>query len=119
MAQTLKIGALKFGAQKSKFIAGLLAIAISGCSAEPCDPSIPADPALSAFYDRLYALESGAGVEKLRILHLGDSHIAGDRFSGSLQSRFAVRFGDAGRGQLPAGSPFPYYRRQGISVEMT
>eukprot|EP00439_Symbiodinium_sp_Y106_P087621 s1_g157.t1 len=87
------------------------------CTSEPCDPTLPADPELSSFYDRLYALESGIGSDKLHILHLGDSHIAGDRFSGSLQKRFAARFGDAGRGQLPAGSPFPYYRRQGISVE--
>ncbi len=117
MAQTLKTGALKAGALTSKLIAAFLSAAIAGCTSEPCDPSLPADPALSAFYDRLYALESGGGSDKLRILHLGDSHIAGDRFSGSLQSRFAGRFGDAGRGQLPAGSPFPYYRRQGIAVE--
>ena len=112
MAQTLKAGILK-----SKLIASVLAAALAGCTSEPCDPSLPADPALSAFYDRLYALESSGGSDKLRILHLGDSHIAGDRFSGSLQTRFAARFGEAGRGQLPAGSPFPYYRRQGISVE--
>ncbi|WOF75096.1 GDSL-type esterase/lipase family protein [Parvibaculaceae bacterium PLY_AMNH_Bact1] len=92
---------------------------MSGCAAEPCDPSIPTDPALSAFYDRLYGLESGAGTNALHVLHLGDSHIAGDRFSGALQSRFAARFGDAGRGQLPPGSPFPYYRRQGVNIEMS
>lgn len=108
MAQTLK----------ATFAAGVVALAVSGCSTEPCDPSLPADPALSVFYDRLYELESG-GADTLRILHLGDSHIAGDRFSGSLQSRFAARFGEVGRGQLPPGSPFPYYRRQGFSVEMS
>lgn len=108
MAQTLT----------SKFLAGVLAVLLTGCAAEPCDPSAPADPALNAFYDRLYELESG-GTDTLRILHLGDSHIAGDRFSGSLQSRFAARFGDAGRGQLPPGSPFLYYRRKGFSVEMS
>lgn len=109
MAQTLN----------SKFLTGILAVLLTGCAAEPCDPSTPADPALSAFYDRLYSLESGSGTETLHILHLGDSHIAGDRFSGSLQSRFAARFGEAGRGHLPPGSPFPYYRRKGFSVEMS
>ncbi len=117
MAQTLKSGAPKTGTLKSTLIAGLLAVVISGCATEPCDPSVPVDPALRAFYDRLYGLESGMDPQSLRVLHLGDSHIAGDRFSGSLQSRFAARFGDAGRGQLPPGSPFPYYRRQGISVD--
>ncbi len=97
----------------------MLAVSLGACTSEPCDPSVPADPALRPFYDRLYELESGLGASKVRIVHLGDSHIAGDRFSGSLQSRFGSRFGDAGRGQLPAGSPFPYYRRQGISVEVS
>ncbi len=122
MAQTLKATPLKatplkIGTLIHRWIVGLLALLVSGCVSEPCDPSTPADPALSAFYDRLYALERGAGFDTLRILHLGDSHIAGDRFSGSLQRRFAARFGDAGRGQLPPGKPFPYYRRQGISIE--
>jgi len=112
LAQTLKTEPLIH-----RWIVGLLALTVSGCVSEPCDLSAPADPALSAFYDRLYALESGTGSDTLRILHLGDSHIAGDRFSGSLLRRFATRFGDAGRGQLPPGKPFPYYRRQGISVE--
>jgi lysophospholipase L1-like esterase len=112
LAQTLKTETLTH-----RWLAGLLALVVSGCVAEPCDPSVPADPALSAFYDRLYALESGAGSDTFRILHLGDSHIAGDRFSGSLQRRFSARFGNAGRGQLPPAKPFPYYRRQGISVE--
>jgi len=100
-----------------KWIVSLLALVVSGCATEPCAPFTPADPALSAFYDRLSALERGAGSHRLRILHLGDSHIAGDRFSGSLQRRFSARFGDAGRGQLPPGKPFPYYGREGISVD--
>ena len=112
MAQTLKTETLRH-----RWIGGLLALLVSGCASEPCDLSTPTDPALSTFYDRLYALESGTGSETLHILHLGDSHIAGDRFSGSLHRRFAARFGDAGRGQLPPGKPFPYYRRQGVSVD--
>ncbi|PCJ68374.1 MAG: hypothetical protein COA62_14465 [Rhodobiaceae bacterium] len=94
----------------------LLTFMLGACVAEPCDPSVPADPALSRFYEQLYALEAGGGAGTIRILHLGDSHIAGDRFSGSLQAHFARRFGDAGRGQLPPGDPFAYYRRQGINI---
>lgn len=95
----------------------LLSGLIGACATEPCDPSVPPDPTLAAFYERVYALESGTTQNPLRILHLGDSHIAGDRFSGELQSRFANRLGDAGRGQFPPGEPFPYYRRQGVSVQ--
>ncbi len=95
---------------------GLVALALGACASAPCDPSVSGDPALSGFYDQLYALEAGGGEGTIRILHLGDSHIAGDQFSGSLQAHFASRFGDAGRGQLPPGDPFAYYRRQGIEV---
>lgn len=91
----------------------LSALALSNCTPEPCD-DVTAPPELSAFYSALHELERGARARPVRILHLGDSHIAGDRFSGSLQSRFAARFGDAGRGQMPPGIPFAYYRRQGI-----
>jgi len=101
---------------KKYFVVTLLALVLGACAAEPCDPSVPIDPSLSRFYEQLYALEAGKGVGTIRILHLGDSHIAGDRFSGSLQAHFARRFGDAGRGQLPPGDPFAYYRRQGIDV---
>jgi lysophospholipase L1-like esterase len=95
----------------------LLSVLAGACTTEPCDPNVPINPALSSFYDRVLALEAGTVPGPVRILHLGDSHIAGDRFSGALQSRFADRLGDAGRGQLPPGDPFPYYRRQGFNVQ--
>lgn len=94
-----------------------LGLTLGACVGEPCDPTLPADPALLPFYETLYALETGRSDGPVRILHLGDSHIAGDRFSGALQARFADRFGDAGRGAFPPGTPFPYYRRQGFEIE--
>ncbi|MEQ9519906.1 MAG: hypothetical protein RLN89_10760 [Parvibaculum sp.] len=91
---------------------------LSACATDPCLDNGVADPALHGFHDALHALERGE-VRQVRVLHLGDSHIAGDSFSGALQSLMAARFGDAGRGQMPPGSPFRYYRRQGFSFEMS
>lgn len=68
---------------------------------------------LRGFYARLAALESGARREPLTVLHLGDSHIASDRFTGDLRMLFQARFGDAGRGMMMPGFPFAYYRAQG------
>src|SRR5580693_10155246 len=48
----------------------------------------------SFFYD-LQRLQAGQ-LDHVRILQLGDSHTAGDVFSGYLRSRFQEGFGDAG-----------------------
>jgi len=66
-------------------------------------PEVPANVALSHFFSELSALEKGAKNDAVTILHLGDSHIAADRFSGSLREQFQSRFGDAGRGMLTPG----------------
>lgn len=71
---------------------------------------------LAGFFTELAALERGARKEPLLILQLGDSHTAGDRFSGRLRDRFQAQFGNAGRGQLPPAVPFDYFRPQGVQV---
>ena len=70
---------------------------------------------LSGFYRALGQLKSGLREEPVTVLHLGDSHIAADRFSGDLRNLFQGRFGDAGRGMMMPGYPFPYYRARGVS----
>jgi lysophospholipase L1-like esterase len=65
-------------------------------------PEVPANVALAHFFSSLAKLEKG-GVQTVTILHLGDSHIAADRFSGGLRDQFQSRFGDAGRGMLTPG----------------
>lgn len=66
-------------------------------------PEVPADIALSHFYSVLTKLEKQRDGQIVTILHIGDSHIAADRFSGSLREQFQSRFGDAGRGMLTPG----------------
>ncbi|MGD9868178.1 MAG: hypothetical protein AB7U38_09305, partial [Hyphomicrobiales bacterium] len=76
------------------------------------DP-VPAGP-LAGFYRGLKEVDAGARTRPVTILHLGDSHIASDRFSGDLRALFQTRFGNAGRGMMMPGFPFPYYHAQGV-----
>ncbi|MEJ2124423.1 MAG: SGNH/GDSL hydrolase family protein [Alphaproteobacteria bacterium] len=64
--------------------------------------SVPANVALRPFFKALARVKSGTGGQ-VTILHLGDSHIAADHFSGDLRYEFQLSFGDAGRGMLMPG----------------
>ncbi len=64
-------------------------------------------------------MESGLNSQPVTIIQFGDSHTAGDVFSGRLRERFQSRFGAAGRGMLPPGEPFPYFRPAMVSVSQT
>ncbi len=77
--------------------------------------AIQAGAPLARFYRALAGLQSGLRQEPVTILHLGDSHIAADNFSGDLRALFQARFGDAGRGMMMPGFPFPYYKARGVS----
>ena len=55
------------------------------------------------FYQKLYDLQqlkSG----RVDIVHIGDSHIQADHFSGTIRQKLQLKFGNAGRGLL-----FPYH----------
>jgi len=76
----------------------------------PIGPPVPNAPeGLAALYDGLdrlrLAQKSGAD-EKLRVLILGDSHIAGGIITQRLRERFQADFGDAGRGPMIPGLPY-------------
>lgn len=93
-----------------------------------CTPPPPASPlpeqsrldgqarVLEPFFNALAALEDGAADDPAIVIQLGDSHTAGDRFSGRIRERLQQRFGDAGRGMLPPGVPFEYYHPTGVEV---
>ncbi len=70
---------------------------------------------LRHFYQALQRLESN-GTTPVNILHLGDSHSTSDKFSGHLRYLFQQRFGSAGRGMLPVGQPFSYFRPTQVKV---
>ncbi len=64
---------------------------------------LPAAKSLANFYAALSALASGRRSQPVTILHLGDDHIAYDRFAGPLREHLTSRFGSAGRGLMMPG----------------
>lgn len=64
---------------------------------------LPPARSLTNFYAALSALASKRRAKPVAILHLGDDHIAYDRFSGPLRERLTSRFGSAGRGLMMPG----------------
>lgn len=58
--------------------------------------------ALSLFYEKLYQLQHTKS-GRVNIVHIGDSHIQADFFSGSVRQKLQLKFGNAGRGLI-----FPY-----------
>ncbi|MGI9381729.1 MAG: GDSL-type esterase/lipase family protein [Methyloligellaceae bacterium] len=80
----------------------------------PPRPKLDRRTALSGFYGALDGLRAGTRRKPVTVLHLGDSHIASDRFTGDLRDLLQARFGDAGRGLMMPGFPFDYYRARGV-----
>ncbi|MEO6904501.1 MAG: SGNH/GDSL hydrolase family protein [Bacteroidia bacterium] len=57
---------------------------------------------MQSFYQKLYQL-SQTKRGKISIVHIGDSHLQADIFSGSVRQKMQLKFGNAGRGLI-----FPY-----------
>jgi lysophospholipase L1-like esterase len=114
-------------------LVGLLALGVFGCTetqgAAPSAADAAAPPEapeqvaalarapaeLAGFYRALQRLEAHQQ-DHVHILQLGDSHTAGDVFSGRLRKQFQDRFGDAGRGFMPPGLAFEGLRQQEVKV---
>jgi hypothetical protein len=77
---------------------------------EPCADD-RGQPALARVFDKLAQLELG-GQGNVRILHLGDSHIAADYISGTARRWLQYRFGDAGRGFVAIDQRLEYGGRR-------
>src|SRR5262249_42631252 len=104
-------------------LVGLTLVALQACFRETPAPPLPptttrlASPeALAGFFEALAALDARPGTGVGRVLQIGDSHTANDSLSGRVRERLQARFGAAGRGWLPAGIPFKFYRPQLVSV---
>lgn len=82
----------------------------------PAASRLSSPEALVPFFAALAALDDRSASQPVRILQIGDSHTANDALSGRLREQLQARFGAAGRGWLPAGVPYKYYRPQLVSV---
>jgi hypothetical protein len=104
---------------------GAVVLAVAGCvTGQASDPAGGSEQAqagasgqsLASFQRSLEQLRAGK-LERVNILQIGDSHTAGDHFSGRLRELFQEKFGNAGRGMMPAGYPFPYWRPYQAEVQ--
>jgi lysophospholipase L1-like esterase len=88
---------------------------VAALAAEPvADRPAP----LGALFRALERLEQHDGAP-VRILQLGDSHTAGDYFTGELRALFQQRFGNAGRGTMAAGLPYKGVRQLEVHIAQT
>lgn len=110
-------------------VAGTLALVTAACIGQTAaedgasnDPQVAANPPnpgqLANFHKALGDLQ-GRRTGRVTIVQIGDSHTASDHFSGRLRELFQQRFGDGGRGMLPPGSPFPYFRPYQVEVSQS
>jgi hypothetical protein len=79
----------------------------------------PSGHALDAFYaqlSRTMLREHGAVT---RILHYGDSLLAGDYISGAMRRRMQADFGDAGHGFILLAGPWQWYFHNDVRHETT
>jgi lysophospholipase L1-like esterase len=69
-------------------------------------------------HKRLADLRAGR-VRRVTIVQIGDSHTQGGHFSGRLRALFQARFGNGGRGMLPPGSPYDFWRPYQVQARQT
>lgn len=70
----------------------------------------PSGKALAAFHAALARTASKEGGALTRIVQIGDSHTAGDLWTGALRRRLQARFGDGGHGFVIPGRPWSGYK---------
>jgi lysophospholipase L1-like esterase len=101
-------------------VAGLVFLLQAGLRTSQAPPTessrLTSPEALAPFFAKLAALNQNQARGPVRVLQIGDSHTANDALSGGMRERLQARFGTAGRGWLPAGIPYKYYRPRLVNV---
>ncbi len=72
-------------------------VVVDTTEAVPVSKSITNSTAMTAFFEKLKTLEEQK-TGKINIVHIGDSHIQADLFSGRIRKNLQERFGNAGCG---------------------
>lgn len=84
--------------------------------ASTCPGGLCGAEALAPLFQALEATEAGSRRTPVHILQIGDSHTAGDRITGAVRAALQARFGNGGRGVLPAGAPYDGYAPYQVQV---
>jgi lysophospholipase L1-like esterase len=102
-------------------LGGAVAVVAASASCSPSPPVGPADAAMTQKLGTATPLlplyRALSRTDPVVILQIGDSHTANDSFSGRLRELLQARFGDGGRGVLPPGVPYSWYRPARVTVE--
>ena len=115
------ISATACAPRRLSLFAGILALGVLlACSPDTGEGGASAAPAaqLTGLHRQLNELQSGRR-SRVNIVQIGDSHTATDHLSGRLRELFQRQFGDAGRGLMPPGYPFPYWRPYQVRVQQS
>ena len=77
--------------------------------ASTCPGGLCGAETLAPLFQALAETEAGSRRTPTHIVQIGDSHTAGDRMTGAVRAALQTRFGNGGRGVLPAGIPHEAY----------
>lgn len=83
-------------------LSGFVSMAQENASVKTDNRLENTDSSLNHFKQRMHGLSHGE-TEKVRILHIGDSHVQPDNFSGEVRRQLQQKHGNGGRGLV-----FPY-----------
>ena len=111
LALLIALAAVPAVAQTPYEAVRLPAPGVTRCPGGLCQPE-----ALDPLFQALSATEAGERTAPVHILQIGDSHTAGDRITGRVRAVLQARFGNAGRGVLPAGVPYTGYAPLQVEV---
>ena len=82
----------------------------------PLQPIEDPQRAMGRFFRALSLVESRSPGAKARVLHYGDSLIAGDYVTQTVRRLLQKKFGDGGHGFVLAGKASPWYRRNNLRM---
>jgi lysophospholipase L1-like esterase len=87
--------------------------------AAPCTGTLCNAGELAPVFRKLAAARANRGGRPVHILQIGDSHTAGDAFTGAWRDLLQARYGGGGRGVLAAGRPYAGYLTRGVTAAMS
>ena len=71
---------------------------------------------MARFYEALARTERKGAHAVTRIIHFGDSPVAGDLIAGDARARLQARFGDSGHGWIFVDRPWEWYNHRGVRL---
>jgi lysophospholipase L1-like esterase len=102
-----------------KATATALALLLPWPAAAACTGPVCNFDTLAPVLAKLAEAREAEGRRPVHLLQIGDSHTAGDAFTGGWRTLLQAEWGDGGRGVLPPGRPYAGYFARGAGVTMS